>query len=367
MLRTTARWFSHVCPQFDAITGDVYPEVYQAFVSNLSLINIDFELVLWYSCFASNDFYDRLLFATIAPLLVITVLAVSYFIGKKRNSGSESAIRKVWHKHQAAVLYILLLVYSPVSFKILKTFACDELDDGSLFLRADYSISCLTPRHRWYEAYALIMVGVYPVGIAAVFLGLLVWRRGDLAKPNRENLAHLQPLNGLWAAYKPSRYYFEVIECGRRIALTSIAAFILPNSMAQVSHALLFAVVFVFISEVLSPFQKRIDMGLYRWGNGIIVSSMYVAFLGKIDIGQETAYLLTFSGVLIAANIFMVVSLLVQMGLFIFMWRRMKRPVAIKGPVRRDYSVSLGDMKNLVEGGKCWEENAGLEFKDPEI
>ena len=364
----------HVAPtaslshQFDAIAGDVYPELYQTFVSKLNPINLDLRFVFSYSCLVTNDFYDHLLFATITPLFVIVVLAGSYFIRKKRNSCSEPAMRDVWHKHQAVVLYVAFFVYSPVSFTIFKTFGCDELDNGDTYLRADYNISCVTSRHRWYKAYALIMVCVYPVGIAAVFALLLVWHRRDLVKAGRETLPHLQPLHGLWAAYKSDRYYFEVIECGRRIALTSIAAFVLPNSTVQISIAFFLAVVFVFISEVLSLFEKSVDMGLYRWGNGVVVASMYVAFLVKMNIGQDTTYaLLTFSGVLIAANIFMVVSVLIQTTLLILEWRRVNGEIRISGPVRRTCSVSMRDASSLNDAVLYEEEKAAFECKDSEI
>ncbi|CAN0319369.1 unnamed protein product, partial [Scytosiphon promiscuus] len=231
-----------------------YPELYQTFVSKISPINLDLDFVFSYSCLVSNDFYDYLVFATITPLVALVILAGSYFIGRKRNSCSVSAMREVGHKHQAVVLFIAFLVYSPVSYRIFQTFGCDELDDGETYLRADYSLSCSTSRHSWYRVYAFIMVAVYPIGITAALAGLLFMYRRDLVKPDRGTVLYLKPLNGIWAAYKPSRYYYEVVECGRRIALTVIAAFILPNSAAQISIALLFAVVYVFIAEALSPF-----------------------------------------------------------------------------------------------------------------
>ena len=147
-------WLPLLSRQFDAIAGDVYPELYHEFVSKLNLVNLDLDFVLTYSCLFSNDFYDHLLFATITPCLALVVLAGSYFIGKKRNSSSESAMLEVRHKHQAAVLYVALLVYSPVSYRIFQTFGCDELDDGESYLRPDYSLSCLTARHSWHEVYA---------------------------------------------------------------------------------------------------------------------------------------------------------------------------------------------------------------------
>ena len=355
--------------QFDALAGDVYPELYEGFVSKLNAVNLDLDFVFGYSCLVTNDFYDHLLLATITPFLVLLVLAGSYFLGKRKNSNSESAMRQVRHKHQAAVLYVAFLVYSPVSYRIFQTFGCDELDDGESYLRADYSLSCLTARHRWHEVYAFIMVGIYPVGIASAFAGLLVWHRRDLVKPDRETMLHLKPSNSVWAPYKPSRYYYEVLECGRRMSFTAIAAFVRANSAAQVSIAFLFAVVFVFISEALSPFKKSADTMLYRWGNGVIVASMFVAFLVKVDFGQEKHdALLTLSGVLILANVFMVVAVLVQMVLLAKQVREMKNSVMeLEMPVRRTDSMHVTDVRSLEEGGVDRKGDADRECKDSEI
>ena len=343
--------------QFDAITGDVYPELYANFISNVNPINLDLDFALSYSCIVGNDFYDRLLFATIVPLLVLVVLAGSCFIGKKRNSGSESAMREVQRKHQTVVLYVAFFIYSPVSNKIFQTFGCDELDDGESYLRADYSLSCRTSRHSWHRAFALIMLLVYPVGIASAFTWLVVSRRHDLVKPDREAIVHLKPLGPIWAAYKPSRYYYEVVECTRRVALTAVAAFIPPHGIANVSAALLCAVVFVFISEVFSPFNRGVDMGLYRWGNGVIVGSMYVAFLMKADVGYDSKEaMLTFSGVLILANVFMVVAALVQTVLLVKEVRRRTTAVRIVDePVRLNRLASVRPIGSENRGRICQE------------
>lgn len=272
-----------------------------------------------------TDFYDHLLFATIVPPLVLLLLAGSYCIGKNRNGSSESAINVVRNKHQSAALYLAFVVYSPVSYKIFQAFACDELDEEGAYLRADYSLSCMTPRHSAYEVYALIMVCVYPVGIPAVFAWLLARRRHDLVKPDREAMTHLQPLKGLWGAYRPSRYYYEVVECGRRIVLTGIAAFVLPNSTAQIAIVLLAAFVFEFISESVSPFDKEVDTILYRWGNGIIVASLYIALLMKMEVGNESMEAVSaFSVVLIVANVAMAATVLLQTVLLINASRRVK-------------------------------------------
>ena len=101
-------------------------------------------------------------------------------------------------------------------------------------------------------------------------------------------MLHLKPSNGLWAAYRPSQYFYVVVECCRRISFTVIAVFVRANSAAQVSITFFFAVVVVFIAEALSPFQKSADTMLYRWRNGVIVASMYVAFLMEVDVSGIT-------------------------------------------------------------------------------
>ena len=98
----------------------------------------------------------------------------------------------------------------------------------------------------------------------------------------------------------------------------------------------------MFFAEALSPFQKSVDTMLYRWGNGVIVASMYVAFLTKVDVGEEKKQyaLLTYSGVLILANVVMVVAVAVQMVFLAKQMRERKNSVMeLEMPVRRTDSV----------------------------
>ena len=78
--------------------------------------------------------------------------------------------------------------------------------------------------------------------------------------------------------------------------------------------------------------------------NGVIVASMYVAFLTKVDVGEEKKQyaLLTFSGVLILANVFMVVAVIVEMVFMAKQVRWMKNSVReVDRPVRRTDSMAV--------------------------
>ena len=300
----------------------MYPDEYADFLSRLTLINLNFGFLVSYGCLMETDFFDRLLLTTLAPLVVLGVLAASYSAVKAWITSSQSSLSMIRNIYLSTALFIMFFVYSSVSFTVFQTFACDTLDNGIAYLRADYSLTCFTKRHDRYKLYALIMVCVYPVGIPAVFAWIIASNRLDLMQHNRDPIAQLEPLRGLWAAYKPSKYYYEVVECIRRVSFTGIAVFVLPNSPAQIAFELLLAVFFTYVSESLSPFESMIDMCLYRWGNGVIFSSMYVALLLKVDVSQEgTEALSAYTGVLIAANVFMIVAVVIQSVLLIIGWR----------------------------------------------
>lgn len=298
--------------QFTEIAGAVYPEAYEAFLSSMSAINTNIGFILSTFCIVATDFYDRLLLATLGPLVLLFAIFGMPLILEwwSKREVDEPTIRR---QDLSAGLFILFFVYSSVSFTIFQTFVCDDLDDGNAYLRADYSLTCSTAKHDAYRTYAIIMVCVYPVGIPMLFAWWLARNRQQLTKPNREGIAHLQQFRNLWAAYKPSCYYYEVVECVRRIVLTGAAVFVFPNSADQIAVVLLLAVMFTFVSESLSPFETIYGMWLYRWGNGIVLASMYVALLMRIEVtGPTSQTSMGMTALLIAANLLMICTVIAQ-------------------------------------------------------
>ena len=235
----------------------MYPDEYEAFLAKVTVINLEIGSILSSSCILTTDFYDSLLLATVGPVVVLLVLFGTLFIARRRSTSTEAAEPILRTKRASVGLFVLFFVYSSVSYTIFQTFVCDDLDDGMSYLRADYSIVCSTARHAGYKAYAGAMVFVYPVGIPVFYGWWLARNRRDLKKAGREELAHLRSFRGLWAAYTPLCYYYEVVECCRRIVLTGAAVFVLPNSVEQIAIIFLLAVVFTIISESLSPSKRK--------------------------------------------------------------------------------------------------------------
>src|SRR3546814_18906502 len=73
------------------------------------------------------------------------------------------------------------LFFSPVSTVVLEAFNCDsDFDDGQSYLRADYSISCITSTYMAYRVYAIVMLIVYQIGIPLFCFRLLFVHRDEL-------------------------------------------------------------------------------------------------------------------------------------------------------------------------------------------
>ncbi|CAM9962030.1 unnamed protein product, partial [Laminaria digitata] len=295
--------------QFASVANVTYPGVYQTFLNGLDFINLDVGFVVSAGCLWSGiDFHDRLLVGAIWPLVVLGLLAMSYVVALRRTCGSGDSVRqKIRNKHLSVVLLILVLMYSSVSWTVFGMFACDSLDDANEYLRADYRILCTGAKHRALQVYAAIMIAVYPVGIPFLFAVLLYCHCGVLSDSEADK-AVAQSIASLWAPYRPKRFYYEVVKCGRRIALTGVVAIIYPNDNAQNSITIMNSFFFFVVSEVLSPYESVSDTWISRSGHIIILLSMFDVLLFRVDVSQEwseSQHVL--AGVLVAGHIVRIV------------------------------------------------------------
>ena len=62
----------------------------------------------------------------------------------------------------------------------------------------------------------------------------------------------------------PNSYYYEVVECGRKILLTDILIFIAPHSDKQAAVACIFAFASLLAFELIRPHVDPADSWLYR-------------------------------------------------------------------------------------------------------
>ncbi|CAM9564516.1 unnamed protein product, partial [Laminaria digitata] len=299
-----------------------YAGVYGKFLDGISsIISFDLGLVLSAGCMVTTDYHDRLLISTLGPLVALAVLAVCFKVATQRNRGSEDALKSVRRKHFTMGLLVTFLVYSSVSSTVFRVFDCEVLDDGTDYLRADYTIECTTAKHRAFQVYGVFMILFYPIGIPVLYSIVLFKNRGvvqDRRHRSEPRLVSLEVTACLWKPYKPSRYYYEVVECARRVTLTGVVVFIYPNTAAQVAVTLVLAFVFVMVSESLVPYATREDAWLSRVGHVVVFLSMFQALVLKVDVSDESSDSQeVFGGVLLAANICMVAAVIAEAAMVV--------------------------------------------------
>ncbi|CAM9418346.1 unnamed protein product, partial [Ascophyllum nodosum] len=279
-----------IVTQFASVANVTFPDIYQRFLDNIDLLNFELSWIFSAGCVFSLDFHDRLLIATIGPIIGLSLLGITYVSAAGRHRSCEMALSNVRDKHVSMVLLLTFLVYSSVSSMVFQMFACEVLDDGKNYLRADYRIECDSGKHKALEIYSSIMIVFYPLGIPLLYAAFLFRDRSVLSKAvNGEVPSRVKSISDLWEPYKPSRFYFEVIECIRRISLTGVVVFIYPNTSPQIAVTLVMAFVFTMWFEALAPYNSGWDSWISRTGHVIVFLSMFIALLLKVDVSSERA------------------------------------------------------------------------------
>lgn len=85
-------------------------------------------------------------------------------------------------------------------------------------------------------------------------------------------------------AYRPGAYYFEVLECFRRLLLTGCLVFILPNSAGQAAVACVLAVLTVGVFALVNPYSDANDHRAYTLGALTIFLTMFMGLVVRVSV-----------------------------------------------------------------------------------
>lgn len=99
---------------FPSITAVEFPPLYSRFLSWIEVVNLDLGQIFAASCILPTaNFYDRLLIATLGPLILLGFLAGTYRVAKRYagiGSKGVAARRAAWSRHMAVGLLLTFLV-----------------------------------------------------------------------------------------------------------------------------------------------------------------------------------------------------------------------------------------------------------------
>jgi len=199
-------------------------------------------------------------------------------------------------------------------------FPCDELDDGTIWLKSDYTLDCSdSENRRLHVGYAAIMLAMYPIGIPLLYSFLLLKdkrvlnpkqnqnlvlnRRGEAYTDfeskvisEREKNLSIQHTIFLWGSYRPRAWWFEIFECIRRISLTGALVFVRQGSQTQIAVGLLICIISGFIFALSWPFATFRDNALGMMSHVQLTGTMFSALLFKVGKNASLAYDQTATG-----------------------------------------------------------------------
>ncbi|KAM3570220.1 hypothetical protein VYU27_007700 [Nannochloropsis oceanica] len=199
--------------------------------------------------------------------------------------------------------WIILLIYPAVSRVVLESVNCRTLDNGRMYLVADFTINCHSRYYLNHMPLIVLALAVYPIGIPLMFFLLLKYRRN--AHPWEENLSFL------YKAYKRQYWWFEIYELIRKLFLTGLIIFIAAGTATQVAIACLVCAVTMCLHLRLAPYEERGDDILQAFSLAEILLVTYCALLLKLDLtGSDAASVRVFDILLISTNALVVLVIM---------------------------------------------------------
>ena len=195
--------------------GSVFKVAMPASVASLlnvfDVLNLSIDaLGLPLSCLQLGSFFDQLLFLVLSPCvlgLLILALSMATEVLTKRKAASLKAglLRALPY-----LLYLLFFAFPLVSSRAFQAFDCEDFDDGTRFLRADYSLACNGTEHGRVVSLAWFAIALYPIGVPLLYLALLLSARKAILTEQPTELS--RSLTFLHQDYAPSMFWWELVE-----------------------------------------------------------------------------------------------------------------------------------------------------------
>jgi hypothetical protein len=283
-----------VSTQFVGTFDIAWPRRFTEVQDSFSWLNLDLPHL---GCMVDLNYADKFLSAVLAPICVLAPFVASavacslWFAasGRPRRDGATGELDTVLHTRNLChkvCLYLLFLVYPATSSSVLKMFHCSTLQNGRSYLAVDMSVECsgaapvrtqlLGDAHGYsfYRGLAVFFIGVYPIGVPLLFF-LVLWCKRDRlhvaaeageggagAGEGEHALANRdveEEFGFLYAGYEQRYWWWEVVECFRKVALTGVITFITPGTPAQLFAAVLLAQFFIVAYARQAPYVAHSD------------------------------------------------------------------------------------------------------------
>ncbi|MDE0830591.1 MAG: hypothetical protein OSB03_15465, partial [Vicinamibacterales bacterium] len=278
MLKIVIGYFQ-VLSTFGTVFAEDLPEELVKFANDLKLLGADFTGLLSTGCWYRKDHYTTLLLYTVTPLVILALLTATYRALWRRHRGDRDVAKAIAAEWWFAVLLLSFCVYPGVSVVVFKTFVCDNFEDDSSALKADYTIDCDAPDRTGWVAYAAFATLVYPVGILAGYVYLL--------RANRETLRggfNIPPhLSFLISSYDVECYWYEPVDLVRKFVQTTVVSFSFDGELGQNVATMVICFVAMGVLSSYRPYRESSDNRLAILAQCSLFFIAFAALLHRVD------------------------------------------------------------------------------------
>jgi len=142
---------------------------------------------------------------------------------------------------------------------------------------------------------------------------LLFKNRHRINKPVEERIEDEEILGiiFLWDPYKPSFWYFEVVETARRLLMTGVLSTIQPGTFTQLTAGLMMGSGYTAILCFLQPYQEARDNNIAILSSALIELTFIASYLMKSQKLVEDGYEAKGMGaMLVAATVVIIILFL---------------------------------------------------------
>lgn len=251
--------------QVVTLLGHYYSVDYGTDAKEMEIVLFDLSSLMPMVCWFNNiDFYRIYMAKTIMPAVIVCCFYLSW-----------KCFPELKSKLVGISLIYMFVIYPGISAATMNLFDCDYFENDTGFLKVDYKVDCYSHEYNVFLLYVAICVIIYPLGFPLLFFWLLYPQRELLELPREDgNLPEsIQYLAPLAEDYEPWCWWYEVVECSRKVVLTSLSTFWFQEQSNKLVLGISLAAFYIVVFTNVRPLRGRFDNALME------TSLWFISFL----------------------------------------------------------------------------------------
>jgi len=292
-----------------------YPSGFETVVNVLRVLSLDILKVFSLDCTFDLTYFDKYLLMMLTPFALILLICA---IGKVNGQSLDEML--------GSISLVLFLLYPSISAKTFELFECRDLGDGTRLHKLDYALDCESDTYAGYEAFASLMIAMYPVGIPAIFALMTFRRKVKLDVEVNEDATEYRHGSGAWHAvdgdedklsdvlevqhqmdflcgsYERRFFWWELVEYGRKFLLTGALIFVEQESVSQTFIGMSISFFFFALVSNRQPYMEQAADNLKMFSETQLFFTLLCSLMLQTDLSEQLVSRDVVDAVLVAVN-----------------------------------------------------------------